>query len=277
MANEIIFLNGTTHYFYSIDYQYQTSSADNSNHWYWGESRIYLSNKYTRYEQYQLTQPNNVRRNLATQTNTTTVTTITTTTNTTEASSNSTSSSSSKEKEEKGTVYFYFWIVSQIGGVLAIGQMLLGFLVGYYAQRVYKYEAVNRFNMYSGDRGRNLGSGLDRIIPKNPKFKKLNDHAKNEFDPLVRPQDPVKFDKSLSSSDGLKNSKANDSTKKSAGGAKFDMNNSFSGLVNPSSIVVNNGSSPQLFQYGQVSRSLNTSTKFRTEMERKQKSKTYTT
>ena len=59
-------------------------------------------------------------------------------------------------------------MASQLGGLLAICQLFLGFIVGYYSRKINIYETVNRYNRYSTLKNQNFlakASPINRVAP----------------------------------------------------------------------------------------------------------------
>ena len=171
-ANEVVYLNGTTETFYTIGEITQTSTLDSVSgfNFFFGETNFYLSNKYERYEQYVVTEADNVRRNLGAPR------LLTTNTTTTNSTSTNTKTSKSEDIDDE---YYYFYIVAQVGGVFAAMKVLFGFLIDYYAQKVYTFDVSNRYNTYKNENLQNedrdeLDEGFEKLE---------NQSLKNRFNP----------------------------------------------------------------------------------------------
>ena len=211
VENEVVFLNGTTQKFYSIGDIYESSSIDN---WSWGgsvyaQARIFMSEEYNRYTQYEISEVDDTtRRNLDT---TTTVNgTTTTTTTTTETidtdnrvnTTNTTTSMTSKEEEEIDGDYYKLYFISQLGGLFALCQIVLGFFLGCYSQKARNHDAVNLYN--SSIRYSKLKATYNKSIGKIKPMENPSNAYKLESQPLIN-EKPKSFTNQLQNSKNAQN------------------------------------------------------------------------
>jgi hypothetical protein len=117
--NEVRYVNGTIEDFYSIDkINYVRFDTTYQIH----IINIHLSSEYDIYEQYEVIQP--VRRNLVTNT----------TTNT------KTNSTDTAKQSEFTDTYYYLYIAAQMGGIFAIGQLVLSIIVGVLTRKMFLFD-----------------------------------------------------------------------------------------------------------------------------------------
>lgn len=256
--NEVVYLNGTTQKFYSIGNIYQQTTPDQSYYGFYNKDECYitLSNKKKSYIQYNHTQPVFARRNLGDSiyTNTTLISNTTTTTNTVTTTMTYSMGSTDIEKEEMTLKYYIFYSVACVGGIFAIGRVIISIVIGYYAQKAYNFKIANNYRQYSGT----TESSGSAVAPKSFLKSKNNRSFKNEFDPLVMPQGANKN----------KNQKVANRKGKTKG-LTDNLDDSFAGLVDPAE---DNGVSPQSFgRSATINR--NTSMKYNTNIGRKSSSK----
>jgi hypothetical protein len=117
--NEVRYTNGTTEDFYSIDkinyFRFDSTYLTHT-------INIHLSSDYDIYEQYEVIQP--VRRNLGTNT-------------TTDTKTNSTDTAKESEFTD---MYYYLYIAAQMGGIFAIGQLILSIIVGVLTRKMFMFD-----------------------------------------------------------------------------------------------------------------------------------------